>query len=45
MNILQLSSSEKDIRTRVFEALQRYSYKQVDVARETGLIIFENKIY
>eukprot|EP01016_Furgasonia_blochmanni_P040451 TRINITY_DN5165_c0_g1_i8.p1 TRINITY_DN5165_c0_g1~~TRINITY_DN5165_c0_g1_i8.p1 ORF type:complete len:337 (-),score=31.12 TRINITY_DN5165_c0_g1_i8:236-1246(-) len=28
---------EKDTRTRLNEALQRYNYKQVDVARETGI--------
>ena len=31
---------EKDVRTRLQEALQRYGYKQVDIARETGIIIF-----
>jgi transcriptional regulator with XRE-family HTH domain len=30
---------EKDVRSRVIEALQRYGLKQVDVARETGLNI------
>lgn len=28
---------EKDVRSRVLEALQRYGLKQVDVARETGI--------
>jgi SWI/SNF-related matrix-associated actin-dependent regulator of chromatin subfamily B protein 1 len=28
---------EKDVRTRLQEALHRYGYKQVDIARETGV--------
>lgn len=31
-------SGERDIRTKLNEALQRYGIKQVDVARETGEI-------
>lgn len=30
------TTQERDIRTRVNDALQRYGIKQVDVARDTG---------
>jgi hypothetical protein len=30
-------SGERDIRTKLNEALQRYGIKQVDIARETGI--------
>lgn len=29
---------DKDIRTRANDALQKYGIKQVDVARDTGII-------
>ena len=32
------STQEKDIRSRVNEALQKYGIKQVDVARDTGIV-------
>lgn len=30
-------SGERDIRSKLNEALQRYGIKQVDIARETGI--------
>jgi len=30
-------SGERDVRTKLNEALQRYGIKQVDIARETGI--------
>ena len=35
--LVNSTPSDKDIRAKVIEALQRYGYKQVDVARETGI--------
>lgn len=34
-----LNGNEKDIRQRLFEALRRFGYKQVDVSKETSLVI------
>ena len=36
-SLLPMNPVEKNIRVRVLEALHKYGYKQVDVARETGL--------
>lgn len=33
-----LNGNEKDIRQRLFEALRRFGYKQVDVSKETSLL-------
>ena len=35
-SLLPMNPVEKNIRVRVLEALHKYGYKQVDVARETG---------
>lgn len=35
-SLLSSNPVEKNIRIRVLEALHKYGYKQVDVARETG---------
>lgn len=31
-------SQERDVRAKLLESIQKYGIKQVDVARETGLI-------
>jgi len=41
--LLPLNPVEKNIRVRVLEALHKYGYKQVDVARETGIFLSYKK--
>lgn len=34
---LPLTPAEKDLRARVYEAINKFNFKQIEVARETGI--------
>lgn len=40
-----LTSTDKEVRQRLQDALQRFGYKQVDVSKETGSLIRNPSFY
>ena len=34
---LPLTPAEKDLRARVYEAINKFNFKQIEVAKETGI--------